>query len=462
MSEKTSLERDIKRLALGWTSAGLMLMLSLTLSIAYWLPFRETETRIKTIAAATIASRRTDILSGDVRAAELQIRKDLGLKEDEAAFFIDPEGHRWVKGVQGSSLRPCANATGVCVDHFAKKVIAYAPIFFDIEGKSKWGSLYLERHPDTNWTLVIWITASIFLSMSIQIAGFYFGLSKAMEKVASALTNWAMKLSLSPKNRKTYEEMPYSEIAPIESALNGLRTEIDQLEDVARKEGALSMLRSIGHDILNPVSRMKRILGIIESDGLKIDQELFGSLYANVKRLSCYAEQLRFIYMREADDDPGRKTNVTNVSSEVSDLVQEMVFDPEVLEREIELKSEIDDDHGSFIPAAALGRLMENLCSNAVQASNDGGLVRVGVTSTVDRVAISVSDQGNGIPESIRERVFDAGFTSRPNRGTGLGLFVVKHICSQYGGKVTFDSRVGEGTTFRVEFPRAEVVANGL
>jgi len=108
-----------------------------------------------------------------------------------------------------------------------------------------------------------------------------------------------------------------------------------------------------------------------------------------------------------------------------------------------------------------------NLTLNARDAMPDGGRIKIaidaaapeanGVASGVtdDMVVIEIADTGSGIPEAIRERVFEPFFTTKAvDKGTGLGLSQVYGFVQQSNGKITFSSKVGAGTTFRLFLPR--------
>ncbi|MBC8531690.1 sensor histidine kinase [Gehongia tenuis] len=108
-----------------------------------------------------------------------------------------------------------------------------------------------------------------------------------------------------------------------------------------------------------------------------------------------------------------------------------------------------------------LEHIMLNLLSNAVKFSRPGGVIVVGVASLADTVEITVSDQGAGVPDSIRDKVFDLYCVGDPRKvrgsGSGIGLAMVKSFVDLHGGKVSFESEENEGTTFTIELPRRVV-----
>ena len=103
-----------------------------------------------------------------------------------------------------------------------------------------------------------------------------------------------------------------------------------------------------------------------------------------------------------------------------------------------------------------LTQVFLNLLINAVQAIPDGdpGRIRVRAHQVGDHVEASVEDNGGGIPEELQARIFEPLFTTKPEgKGTGLGLHLSRQIVLEHGGRLEFESRPGEGTTFRVLLP---------
>jgi signal transduction histidine kinase len=118
---------------------------------------------------------------------------------------------------------------------------------------------------------------------------------------------------------------------------------------------------------------------------------------------------------------------------------------------------ELDLAPGESLPpvsadAAQLFQVLENLIRNAVQAMPEGGSVRVSTQADTDVCRIRVSDTGPGIPEEMQESVFEPLVTTKTT-GTGLGLALCKRIIDAHGGRISVESRPGEGATFEVELP---------
>jgi signal transduction histidine kinase len=106
--------------------------------------------------------------------------------------------------------------------------------------------------------------------------------------------------------------------------------------------------------------------------------------------------------------------------------------------------------------AVKLQQVIMNLCINGVHAMTDtGGFLTIILQRTNDdMICINVKDTGTGMDEETKENIFKPLFTTKEvGKGTGLGLFVVKHILEEYNGKIEVESQIGEGSVFKVYFP---------
>ncbi len=112
----------------------------------------------------------------------------------------------------------------------------------------------------------------------------------------------------------------------------------------------------------------------------------------------------------------------------------------------------------------SLTDLVNNLVSNAVRYTPEGGRVSVGLESAGSRVQLAVADTGIGIPADELPRVFEEFFRGKEAKrtvqhGTGLGMAIIKRVVAMHGGTIGVESEVGQGTTFSVTFPSTD--ANG-
>lgn len=97
---------------------------------------------------------------------------------------------------------------------------------------------------------------------------------------------------------------------------------------------------------------------------------------------------------------------------------------------------------------------LENLCYNAVSFTPEDGVITLSLGEEEGKALITVSDTGAGIAPEDLSRVFDRGFTNRPDgSGEGLGLYLVRAIALEHGGTVEVRSQLGKGSVFTLRLP---------
>lgn len=132
------------------------------------------------------------------------------------------------------------------------------------------------------------------------------------------------------------------------------------------------------------------------------------------------------------------------------------LLQPELDNRGLRVKEEL----AQRLPLAPMDvgqmkQVLMNLIKNAMQAMTRDGVLTIETGSTADSVWISVTDTGGGIEPDKINHIFEPFYTTK-KKGTGLGLMIVQRIMRQHGGHIELESRVGQGTTFRLRLPLRE------
>jgi signal transduction histidine kinase len=135
----------------------------------------------------------------------------------------------------------------------------------------------------------------------------------------------------------------------------------------------------------------------------------------------------------------------------------------------IALERHYDSNLDLYCFAGELRQVISNLVSNAMDATAGGGRLivcarrsRDWVHPQRDGVRITIADSGSGMTEEVKDRLFEAFFTTKGATGTGLGLWVSHEIILKHHGIVHLRSRDGEGTVFQIFFPDNEELLAGV
>jgi two-component system phosphate regulon sensor histidine kinase PhoR len=127
-------------------------------------------------------------------------------------------------------------------------------------------------------------------------------------------------------------------------------------------------------------------------------------------------------------------------------------------EKSLTIKKDYADTPNLYNDPRLVRVIIQNLISNAVKYTQEGGTITVAAEADPDDVTISVSDTGIGIPQDAQDKIFTKMFRAENVRvhdvqGTGLGLYLVRSVVRELGGSISFNSTEGDGTTFWVRLP---------
>ncbi len=125
---------------------------------------------------------------------------------------------------------------------------------------------------------------------------------------------------------------------------------------------------------------------------------------------------------------------------------------------QVQFSVNVADNCRIYVDENKLIRVFQNLVGNAVEAfEKPGGKIAITATKSPGWITIAINDNGPGIPEAIRDHLFDAFVTYGKRSGTGLGTAIAKSIIDAHGGKIEFKSVSLEGTTFYIQLPETQL-----
>ena len=223
----------------------------------------------------------------------------------------------------------------------------------------------------------------------------------------------------------------------------------DEIE-LSRRLAAIGRLTSgVAHEVKNPINAIVVHLEVLRQKLQQLDPDTrrhIDVIGSEIQRLDRVVQTLvdftKPVDLRLADLDLRRLVDEVVVLAQ-PDAERHGVSIVRDLPRE-SLPVKIDAD---LVKQAVL-----NIVLNGVQAMPDGGELTILGSRADDDVQLAVRDGGRGIPQEVRDKIFNLYFTTKKN-GTGIGLAMAYRVMQLHNGSVEYDSVEGQGTTFRLRFP---------
>jgi signal transduction histidine kinase len=205
------------------------------------------------------------------------------------------------------------------------------------------------------------------------------------------------------------------------------------------------------HDIRNPIAILRGFAEMVQlspGDAVLVERNI-GRIIAEADRLNRLASEML---------DFSRGDIALNVSIvDLRELAAKVTgtLAEAFAARKVEVVSRVEFAGPVVLDADRMLRALLNLADNARKAMPKGGTFTIGTSKKGRTVVFEVSDTGVGMDKDVQKRLFEPFFTNSEEKGTGLGLCVVKNVVEAHGGKLTYTSEKGKGTTFRIAVPVA-------
>jgi len=209
----------------------------------------------------------------------------------------------------------------------------------------------------------------------------------------------------------------------------------------------------VSHELRTPLTSIRGYTELLLDDDPVDEQRTFLEVIdRNASRLLSLVNDLLLLAAIQSG-----KLVLESAALEVDDLLGDagMTAGPLAAAKGIELQLELSGGLRTVGDRSRLGQVLDNLISNAIKFTPEGGTVRLGAAREGGHLRISVSDSGIGIPKADHAQMFERFFRASSARaaavpGTGLGLAITRGIVESHGGTIDFESEEGAGTTFSI------------
>jgi len=382
------------------------------------------------------------------------------LKSSKASFLIDTTKmkmkqyalgelenssmHRFIEEFEENGQEYRSSYTYITDSHFKPLAILNLPYIED-DG-------FIKKELKENLSR---LGVAYFFMLLIAIGLAYF-LSKYITRSLNEISEKITDTRLNKRNKKIVITDSSEEISTLVSAYNGMIDELEssaaQLATSEREAAWREMAKQVAHEIKNPLTPMRltvqsfqRKFDPKDPDVIKKLEEYSNTIIQQIDTMSSIASAFSTYATMPAQKD--ETLNVVKITKLALDIFNEdyIYFDSE----ENEIIAKID--------RTQLIRVITNLIKNSIQAIEqiqpDDPKITIHVFSEGDMVSISVTDNGVGISEENKDKVFEPKFTTKTS-GMGLGLAMVKKIMESYNGTIISESTLENGTRFKVSFPK--------
>lgn len=245
-------------------------------------------------------------------------------------------------------------------------------------------------------------------------------------------------------------ESPYRELDPLAEMLRTQHTDI-----LSAAKARQDFTANVSHELKTPLTAISGYAELLEGGmvGPEKQKHFYQEIRKNADRLLALINDILRLSDLDRKDSELHFTEV-GLYETASECMEVLSVNAKQRNVTIELEGERSIVWGN---KDMLKELVENLGQNAIRYNNPNGKVKISVGTIDGQVALTVKDNGIGIPASEQQRIFERFYRvdksrSKATGGTGLGLAIVKHIVEIHDAKIELDSAPGVGTTISVLF----------
>ncbi len=211
------------------------------------------------------------------------------------------------------------------------------------------------------------------------------------------------------------------------------------------------MAAKVAHEVRNPLSSISLNAEMLDEEiqdqnSNKEAKSLLKAMIREIDRVTLLTDE--YLQFSRLPESLPIKANLNLLIKEMLELLAE-----EFKQKNIKLTSKgLNADLQVPFDRAQIRRVLLNIIRNAIESMPNRGTLKVWTEQNLETVIIGIQDSGQGIPEDKVNEIFNPFFTTK-DFGTGLGLAISQQIINEHKGQIYCESKIGQGTTFRIELP---------
>ena len=236
--------------------------------------------------------------------------------------------------------------------------------------------------------------------------------------------------------------------------LEQLKTERRMLE-IEKFASAGRLAATIAHEVNNPMEAIKNSIYLLANKVKPEANPIYDILKSETERVARIVRQMLGLYRNQEAVKP------VDVNGLLEDTL--LLLARQLQRANVEIVTDLRKVPDAVVASDQLRQVFSNMVINAKDAMPNGGKLRVRTRHVPgpDRlhgfIRILIADTGTGIPSDIVRTIFEPFVTTKGEKGTGLGLWIVKGIIANHGGRISVRSKVGKGTVFKIDIPVVKI-----
>lgn len=362
---------------------------------------------------------------------------DISLYDKNGKIIITTEKYK--KDLDENIIKKLNNNQDYTIDEFDEGP-GKGPFILFSEHKDLYYSYIgiFHRHRPISQTRFLFILLFCSILLSILVYPLVRYLTKPLEEITEKALKFSMGDFTGIENNITPKGN--DEIATLTGAFYHMANEL-----AAIIEGKKELISDISHELGSPLSRMRLAVQLIED---KVNENQIPSI-KNVEKLTKNIEEMsklvkELLDFSRMDKGYNLKIEAVNLEELITGVIQKFQLFIEKKDIKINIENKNNMSH-VFIDRNRISRVIENLLNNAIDYSPVSGKIDIILVKNNGHFSVSIKDEGPGISEDNKEKIFEPFFREDSSRtretgGTGLGLAIVEKIITLHGGKIMVEN----------------------